>query len=218
MSSFGPCRSSKDAAGNPASQAEEDPAAARQCHSLPACNAVAAPFPRAPPCLSGAMATPCAHGRSVGRRRICARLRMGAGLARGVRGRVGARGRGAPLLPLDPGRGDGRRRAQSRGRPGAGPLAAGALDGSVRRAGVDVPREAVRAWPVARARRAVRRLSVDVAAHGAGRRPRARPHPNRHPARLCRGGRLKNRRRAHGDRRRRAPTACRGRKFRSASG
>ena len=52
-------------------------------------------------------------------------------------GALGARGRGAALLPVDSGRGDGRRGAQSRRRPRAGAVAAGAADGAVRRARLD---------------------------------------------------------------------------------
>ena len=53
---------------------------------------------------------------------------------------------------------------------------------------------------VARARGAVRRLPLDVAAHRARRRAGARPHPHRRPARLRRGGRPEAGRGAHGDR------------------
>ena len=103
---------------------------------------------------------------------------------------------------MDSGRGDGRSRAQSGGRPRAGALAAGADDRGLRRARVVFSRPAARSRPLARHRGVVRRFPVDVAAHGARRRAGARPHPHRLPARLCRGGGLEDRRRAHGDRRR----------------
>ena len=103
---------------------------------------------------------------------------------------------------MDSSRGDGRSGAQSGRRPRAGALAAGADDRCLCGARVVLPRPASRSRALARHRGAVRRFPIDVAAHSARRRAGARPHPHRLPARLCRGSRLEDRRRAHGDRRR----------------
>ena len=153
-------------------------------------------------CLTERHGGSLAHCLPSGRRRTHARFGTGAGLARGFRRRARAGSGRAAVLPMDSGRRDGRRRAQSRSRPGAGPVAAGAPGRAVCASRLSLSRSAVRARPVAGLRRALRRLSRDVAPNRAGRGARARPRPHRRSQRLCRGDRPPARRRAHGDRRR----------------
>ncbi len=139
------------------------------------------------------------------------------GLAQGLRRRARARGRGAAVLPLAAGRGDGGRRAQSLRRPRAGALGADRAD----------PRLLGLAF-LARARPVAFGVTLALAALFAGflamslRTARvAAPVLDRirivSLTGIRRGGRPEAGRRAHGDRGRSAPTACRRTRFRRAS-